>query len=203
MNPVDPKFVDSLMENIYGNKDEIKPQTSKEAEESCEKHANSMENFGIPKNIGNGWKAPKAPEPRKQKLEDHKDEDKSLTESIDPMEERITNLEEGLVSIVESLKGLVSNIDEGKKEDEKKFVKHERTNEKPTVKPTHVTIKGQRVPLANLKVNLSPEKYTEKVRLANAQALEADPKTATKTQGGQTMSKQEIDKAVEEENKDK
>ncbi len=203
MNPVDPKFVNSLMENIYGNKDEIKPQTSKEAEESCEKHATSMENFGIPKNIGNGWKAPKAPEPRKQKLEDHKDEDKSLTESINPMEERITNLEEGLVNILESLKGLVANIDEGKGEDDKKFVKHERTNEKPKVKPTHVTIKGQRVPLANLKVNLSPEKYTEKVRLANAQALEADPKTATKTQGGQTMSKQDIDKAVEEENKDK
>jgi len=112
MNPVDPKFVNSLMENIYGNKDEIKPQTSKEAEESCEKHATSMENFGIPKNIGNGWKAPKAPEPRKQKLEDHKDEDKSLTESIDPMEERISNLEEGLVNILESLKSFVAHINE-------------------------------------------------------------------------------------------
>ena len=88
MNPVDPKFVNSLMENIYGNKEEIKHQTSKEAEDSVEAHATTMENFGIPKNVGNAWKAPKAPEPRKQKLEDHKDEDKSLTESIDPMEER-------------------------------------------------------------------------------------------------------------------
>jgi len=204
MNPVDPKFVESLMENIYGNdEDLVKIPSAEDAEKACEAHADAIADAGIPKNVGNAWKAPKAPQPRKQKLEDHKDEDKSLTESIDPMEERITNLEEGLVNIVESLKGLVSNIDEGKKEDEKKFVKHERTNEKPTVKPTHVTIKGQRVPLANLKVNLSPENYTQKVRLANAQALEADPKTATKTQGGQTMSKQEIDKAVEEENKDK
>lgn len=112
MNPVDPKFVNSLMENIYGNKEEIKHQTSKEAEDSVEAHATTMENFGIPKNVGNAWKAPKAPEPRKQKLEDHKDEDKSLTESIDPMEERISNLEEGLVNILESLKSFVAHINE-------------------------------------------------------------------------------------------
>ena len=112
MNPVDPKFVNSLMENIYGNKEEIKHQTSKEAEDSVEAHATTMENFGIPKNVGNAWKAPKAPEPRKQKLEDHKDEDKSLTESIDPMEERISNIEEGLVTILESLKSFVAHINE-------------------------------------------------------------------------------------------
>ena len=113
MNPVDPKFVKSLMENIYGNdEDMIKHQSSEEAEKSVEKHDTNMETFGIPTNIGNAWKAPKAPQPRKQKLEDHKDEDKSLTESIDPIEERITNLEESLVSILGSLKSLVSNINE-------------------------------------------------------------------------------------------
>ena len=110
MNPVDPKFVDSLMENIYGNKEEIKPQTSKEAEDSVEAHATSMATFGIPKNVGNAWKAPKAPQPKKQQLEDHQDEEKSLTESVDPMEERVTNLEESLVNLLESLKSLVSNI---------------------------------------------------------------------------------------------
>ena len=112
MKPVDPQFVNSLMENIYGNKEEIKPQTSKEAEDSVEAHATTMENFGLPTNIGNAWKAPKAPQPRKQKLEDHQDEEKSLTESIDPMEERVTNLEESLVNLLESLKSLVSNINE-------------------------------------------------------------------------------------------
>ena len=112
MNPVDPKFVNSLMENIYGNKEEIKPQTTKEAEASVEAHAANMETFGLPTNIGNAWKAPKAPQPRKQKLEDHKDEDKSLTESIDPMEERISNLEESLVNILESLKSFVAHINE-------------------------------------------------------------------------------------------
>ena len=49
-------------------------------------------------------------------------------------------------------------------------------------------IKGQRVDLATLKKNLGPEQYTEKVRLANAQALEADPATATKVHGGQVIS---------------
>ena len=112
MKPVDPQFVNSLMENIYGNKEEIKPQTSKEAEDSVEAHATTMENFGLPTNIGNAWKAPKDPQPRKQQLEDHQEVEKSLTESIDPMEERVTNLEESLVSILGSLKSLVSNINE-------------------------------------------------------------------------------------------
>ena len=112
MNPVDPKFVDSLMENIYGNKEEIKPQTTKEAEDSVEAHATNMETFGLPKNVGNAWKAPKAPQPKKQKLEDHQDEEKSLTESVDPMEERVTNLEKSLVNLLESLKSVVSNINE-------------------------------------------------------------------------------------------
>jgi len=112
MNPVDQKFVNSLMENIYGNKEEIKPQTCKEAEDSVEAHATTMENFGLPKNVGNAWKAPKAPQPKKQQLEDHKDEEKSLTESVDPMEERVTNLEESLVNLLESLKSLVTNINE-------------------------------------------------------------------------------------------
>ena len=113
MNQVDPKFVDSLMENIYGNdEDMIKHQSSEEAEKSVEKHATTVENFGIPQNIGNAWKAPKAPEPKSQKLEDHSEEEKSLTESVDPMEERVTNIEQGLVSILESLKSLVSNINE-------------------------------------------------------------------------------------------
>tara|TARA_R100000152_G_C6777025_1_gene206595 strand:- start:153 stop:818 length:666 start_codon:yes stop_codon:yes gene_type:complete len=108
MNPVDPNFVKSLMENIYGNKEEIKPQSTKEAEESCDKHATTMENFGLPTNIGNGWKAPKNPQPRKQKLEDHKDEEKSLTESVDPMEKRVTNLEESLATLLTSLKSLIN-----------------------------------------------------------------------------------------------
>jgi hypothetical protein len=199
MKPVDPKFVDSLMENIYGNdEDMIKHQSCEEAEKAVEKHASTMENFGLPTNIGNVWKAPKDPQPRKQKLEDHKDEDKSLTESVDPMEERIANLEEGLVTILETLKSFVTNIDESKKKD--KFVKHERTNEKPRVPPTHVMIKGKRVPLANLKKNLGNTQYQEKVRLANAQALEADPATATKVHGGQSMSKSEISQIVKDDN---
>jgi len=114
MNQVDPKFVDSLMENIYGNdEDMIKHQSHEEAEKAVEKHATDMATFGIPKNVGNAWKAPKAPEPKSQKLEDHAEEDKSLTESVDPINERVTNLEQSLVSILESLKSLVSNINEG------------------------------------------------------------------------------------------
>jgi hypothetical protein len=96
MKPVDPKFVNSLMENIYGNDEDIvKHQSCEDAEKAVEKHATTMENFGIPKNIGNAWKAPKAPEPKSQKLEDHAEEGKSLTESVDPMDERVTNIEEG------------------------------------------------------------------------------------------------------------
>ena len=49
-------------------------------------------------------------------------------------------------------------------------------------------IKGQRVDLATLKKNLGPTQYQEKVRLANAQALEKDPATATKVHGGQVIS---------------
>ena len=184
MNPVDPKFVNSLMENIYGNdEDMIKHQSCEEAEKSVEKHATTMENFGIPQNIGNAWKAPKAPAPKSQKLEDHTEETKSLTESVDPMDERVTNLEEGLVNILESLKSVISNLNE-----EKEFVKHKRTNEKPKTPPTHVMIKGQRVDLATLKKNLGPTQYQEKVRLANAQELEKDPATATKVHGGQVIS---------------
>ena len=113
MNPVDPKFVDSLMENIYGNdEDMVKHQSCEDAENSVEKHATTMENFGLPKNVGNAWKAPKAPQPKSQKLEDHAEEEKSLTESVDPINERVTNLEQSLVSILESLKSLVSNINE-------------------------------------------------------------------------------------------
>jgi hypothetical protein len=113
MNPVDPQFVKSLMENIYGNDENlVKHQSCEEAEKSVEKHADTMNNFGIPKNIGNEWKAPKNIPPKKQQLEDHAEEEKSLTESVDPMEERITNLEEGLVNILESLKSLVTNINE-------------------------------------------------------------------------------------------
>jgi len=113
MNPVDPQFVNSLMENIYGNDENIvKHQSHEEAEKAVEKHSTTMENFGIPKNIGNAWKAPKAPEPKSQKLEDHAKEEKSLTESLDPINERVTNLEQSLVSILESLKSLVSNINE-------------------------------------------------------------------------------------------
>ena len=105
MNPVDPQFVNSLMENIYGNDENIvKHQSHEEAEKAVEKHSTTMENFGIPKNIGNAWKAPKAPEPKSQKLEDHAKEEKSLTESLDPINERVTNLEQSLVSILESLK---------------------------------------------------------------------------------------------------
>ena len=113
MNPVDPQFVNSLMENIYGNdEDMVKHQSCEEAEKAVEKHATDMATFGIPKNIGNAWKAPKAPEPKSQKLEDNTKEEKSLTESVDPMDERVTNIEQGLVSILESLKSLVSNLNE-------------------------------------------------------------------------------------------
>ena len=113
MKPVDPQFVNSLMENIYGNdEDMVKHQSCEEAEKAVEKHAKSMDTFGIPKNVGNAWKAPKSPEPKSQKLEDHAEEEKSLTESVDPMEERVTNIEHGLVSILESLKSLVSNLNE-------------------------------------------------------------------------------------------
>ena len=57
MNPVDPQFVNALMENIYGNDENIvKHQSHEEAEKSVEKHATTMENLGIPKNIGNAWK---------------------------------------------------------------------------------------------------------------------------------------------------
>ena len=113
MNPVDPKFVNSLMENIYGNdEDLVKHQSCEEAEKAVEKHAKSMDTFGVPKSIGNAWKAPKSPQPKSQKLEDHAEEEKSLTESVDPMEERVTNLEESLVNLLESLKSLVSNINE-------------------------------------------------------------------------------------------
>ena len=101
------------MENIYGNDENIvKHQSCEDAEKAVEKHATTMENFGIPKNIGNAWKAPKAPEPKSQKLEDHSEEEKSLTESVDPINERVTNLEQSLVSILESLKSLVSNLNE-------------------------------------------------------------------------------------------
>jgi len=113
MNPVDPKFVNSLMENIYGNdEDLVKIPSTEDAEKACEAHADAIADAGIPKNIGNAWKAPKAPQPKKQQLEDHKDEEKSLTESVDPMEERVTNLEESLVNLLESLKSLVTNINE-------------------------------------------------------------------------------------------
>jgi hypothetical protein len=113
MNPVDPKFVDSLMENIYGNdEDMVKHQSCEDAEKSVEKHATTMENFGLPKNVGNAWKAPKAPQPKSQKLEDHAEEEKSLTESVDPINERVTNLEQSLVSILESLKSVVANLNE-------------------------------------------------------------------------------------------
>ena len=113
MKPVDPQFVNSLMENIYGNdEDMVKHQSCEEAEKAVEKHAKSMDTFGLPKNVGNAWKAPKAPEPKSQKLEDHAEEEKSLTESVDPMDERVTNIEQGLVSILESLKSLVSNLNE-------------------------------------------------------------------------------------------
>ena len=113
MNPVDPQFVNSLMENIYGNdEDLVTHQSCEDAEKAVEKHATDMATFGIPKNIGNAWKAPKAPEPKSQKLEDNTKEEKSLTESVDPMDERVTNIEQGLVSILESLKSLVSNLNE-------------------------------------------------------------------------------------------
>tara|TARA_R110002167_G_scaffold297406_1_gene501736 strand:- start:15 stop:380 length:366 start_codon:yes stop_codon:yes gene_type:complete len=111
--PVDQQFVNSLMENIYGNDEDMtKHQSCEEAEKAVEKHATTMENFGIPQNVGNAWKAPKAPEPKSQKLEDHAKEDKSLTESVDPINERVTNLEKSLVSILESLKSVVSNLNE-------------------------------------------------------------------------------------------
>ena len=113
MKPVDPQFVNSLMENIYGNDENlVDTPTCKDAEDAVEKHATTMENFGIPQNVGNAWKAPKAPEPKSQKLEDHTEEDKSLTESIDPIDVRVSNLEESLVSILESLKSVVSNLNE-------------------------------------------------------------------------------------------
>ena len=113
MKPVDPQFVNSLMENIYGNdEDMVKHPSAKDAEDAVEKHASTMNDFGIPKNIGNAWKAPKSPEPKSQKLEDHAEEEKSLTESVDPMDERVSNIEQGLVSILESLKSLVSNLNE-------------------------------------------------------------------------------------------
>lgn len=113
MKPVDPQFVNSLMENIYGNdEDMIKHQSCEDAEKSVEKHATTMENFGIPQNVGNAWKAPKAPEPKSQKLEDHVEDEKSLTESVDPINERVTNLEQSLVSILESLKSVVANLNE-------------------------------------------------------------------------------------------
>ena len=113
MKPVDPQFVNSLMENIYGNDEDLtKHQSCEEAEKSVEKHATTMENFGIPQNIGNAWKAPKAPEPKSQKLEDHAEEGKSLTESVDPLNERVSNLEQSLVSILESLKSVVANLNE-------------------------------------------------------------------------------------------
>tara|TARA_R110000824_G_scaffold324502_1_gene511462 strand:- start:362 stop:1006 length:645 start_codon:yes stop_codon:yes gene_type:complete len=113
MNPVDPQFVKSLMENIYGNDENmVDTQSCEDAEKAVEKHASTMNDFGIPKNVGNAWKAPKAPTPKSQKLEDHAEEEKSLTESVDPMDERVTNIEQGLVSILESLKSLVSNLNE-------------------------------------------------------------------------------------------
>ena len=113
MNPVDPQFVKSLMENIYGNdEDLVTHQSCEDAEKAVEKHATDMATFGIPKNVGNAWKAPKAPEPKSQKLEDNTKEEKSLTESVDPMDERVSNIEQGLVSILESLKSLVSNLNE-------------------------------------------------------------------------------------------
>ena len=113
MKPVDQQFVNSLMENIYGNDENIvDTPTAKDAEDAVEKHASTMNTFGIPKNIGNAWKAPKTPEPKSQKLEDHAEEEKSLTESVDPMDERVSNIEQGLVSILESLKSLVSNLNE-------------------------------------------------------------------------------------------
>ena len=113
MNPVDPQFVKSLMENIYGNdEDLVTHQSCEDAEKAVEKHATDMATFGIPKNVGNAWKAPKAPEPKSQKLEDHAEEEKSLTESVDPINERVTNLEQSLVSILESLKSVVANLNE-------------------------------------------------------------------------------------------
>ena len=83
MEPVSPKFVESLMENYnYGNEKnkDMQPQTQKEAEKSCEDHAKAVKDMGMPKNIGNAYKDPVSPMPREQKLEDNKKEDKSLTE---------------------------------------------------------------------------------------------------------------------------
>ena len=84
MNPVDPKFVQSIVENYgYGSEEGVKHQTQKEAEDSCEKHNKEMKDFGMPKNVGNAYKAPENPQPREQSLNDDQSKSDELTENVE------------------------------------------------------------------------------------------------------------------------
>ena len=178
MNPVDPQFVKSLMENIYGNDENlVDTPSAKDAEKACEDHASSTNGVGVPKNVGNAWKAPA---PLKESVESSED-------SV--IEERLSNLEEGLASILESLKTIVSNINE-----EEKFIKHERTDEKPK-KKTDISNVTKNLDLSTPK---GRERAAHLKRVADAKQLEKEK--PTRVHGGQALSKKDIDDAVAEEN---
>ena len=84
MKPVSPQFVQSIVENYgYGSEEGVKHQTQKEAEASCEKHDKAMKDFGMPKNVGNAYKAPENPQPREQSLNDDQSKSDSLTENAE------------------------------------------------------------------------------------------------------------------------
>ena len=107
-------FVNGILESMYGKDSmgDIKAEETPDNDATVTKHAESMgETFGIPQNVGNAWKAP-------TQINDHQEVDsetESLTESESPnMESRVAVLEESLVSLLESVKTLVGNIDEAK-----------------------------------------------------------------------------------------
>ena len=183
-------FVNGIVESMYGKDSmgDIKAEETPDNDATVTKHAESMgDTFGIPQNVGNAWKAP-------TQINDHQEVDsetESLTESESPnMESRVAVLEESLVSLLESVKTLVGNIDEAKmyKESEgnvsmnpgKKFIE-KRTKPKTPPKSVKLTQLGGEKNKVKLD-KLVPYADTDKGRemesgintVANAQALDKE-----------------------------
>ena len=179
------KFVNNLMESMYGKDSmgNIDTEEHPNNDEMVAQHAENLgEDFGLPKDLGNAWKAPAKVEETLKGDQDELDvEPEGGDDDIDEkdlaklragkkkkeevMESRVEALEESLKTLLESLQTLISEGYGGKKmmkEDNKPNVslnpgkKFVDNTEKPEQKPNTVKRSGEEVNVQQAVSNLDP-----------------------------------------------
>tara|TARA_R110002012_G_scaffold313996_1_gene526270 strand:- start:1723 stop:2418 length:696 start_codon:yes stop_codon:yes gene_type:complete len=201
---VPTNFVNNLMESMYGKESmgDIKTEEHPDNDETVAKHAEAMgENFGLPTDIGNGWKAP-------AQIQDHQEVEADVEPIVETkttdMESRVIALEESLSTLLESLQTLISEgYGGGKKmmkEDEKGNVsmnpgkKFIEKRENLAKKPKTVKISGETVDVGHVTSGLAatPAGRAKKNELEMRAAAQELDKKKPRNKKGQALSKKEM-----------